>query len=138
MSIKRSAQAVWNGTGKEGKGSLSTQSGILNETPYNYISRFEQGTETNPEELIGAAHAACFSMKLAFVLNAAGFVPDAIKTKAEVILDKGTITDVYLVTEATVPGITEELFNTCAQDAKLNCPVSKLLNANIHLTSSLC
>ena len=101
MSIKRSAQAVWQGTGKEGNGVLNSQSGILHETPYNYISRFEQGPHTNPEELIAAAHAGCFSMKLAFVLNAAGYVADSIKTKSEVILDKGSITDIFFSREIT-------------------------------------
>ena len=137
MAIKRTATAHWEGSGKDGNGALSTQSTILNNTTYGFKSRFEEGPGTNPEELIAAAHAGCFSMKLAFNLQAAGFTASAIETKATVILDNGTITDIELHTEASVAGITSEKFDELILDAKANCPVSKVLNANIHLTYSL-
>ncbi len=135
--MKRSAEAVWNGSGKEGKGVLSTDTLVLNNTPFNFISRFENGIETNPEELIAAAHAGCFSMKLSFVLIAAGFTADQIDTKCTVILESGTITHSHLVLRAKVPGIGQETFDACAEDAKKNCPVSKLLHAEITLESTL-
>ena len=135
--MKRNATAVWNGSGKEGKGTLSTQSGILSQTQYSYSSRFENGAGTNPEELIAAAHAGCFSMKLAFVLGAAGFTPETIETKCENQLANGTIEFSHLVCKAKVPGITPEKFQECAEDAKANCPVSKSLNMEITLEASL-
>ena len=131
--MKRNATAVWNGTGKEGSGHLTTQSTTLSETQYSYNSRFAEGVGTNPEELVAAAHAGCFSMKLTFVLNAAGFTPDEIKTKCEITLDpaQGKITESHLTVEAKIPGISQEQFNTSVEDAKANCPISKLLNTNI-------
>lgn len=135
--MKRSANAEWLGSGKEGKGNLSTQSTTLNKTQYSFSSRFEEGVGTNPEELIAAAHAGCFSMKLSFVLGAAGFTPDAIHTKCTITLDNGAITSSHLVCTATVPGITAEKFAECAADAKQNCPVSKLLNTEITMEASL-
>ena len=135
--MKRTATAVWNGSGKEGNGSLTTQSTVLNQTQYSYLSRFEQGTGTNPEELIAAAHAGCFSMKLAFVLNAAGFTADSIETSSVITLDSGVITSSHLKVKASVPGITAEQFQTCAEDAKANCPVSKALNMAITMEASL-
>jgi osmotically inducible protein OsmC len=135
--MKRSATAIWNGTGKEGSGSLSTQSKVLNKTPYSYTSRFEEGTGTNPEELIAAAHSGCFTMKLSFVLGEAGFTPASIETTATVALENGSITSSLLVVKATVPGISKEKFDECANNAKSNCPVSKLLNANITMEASL-
>jgi lipoyl-dependent peroxiredoxin len=135
--MKRSASAVWNGSGKEGKGSLTTQSAILNKTPYSYNSRFEEGPGTNPEELIAAAHAGCFAMKLSFVLQAAGFTADSLDVTAEVTLDNGSITSSHLVLKAKIPGIDAGKFKESAEDAKANCPVSKLLNTNISLDSTL-
>ncbi|MBS1752592.1 MAG: OsmC family protein [Ferruginibacter sp.] len=129
--MKRNATAVWNGTGKEGKGILTTQSTILNNTQYSYSSRFEEGAGTNPEELVAAAHAGCFSMKLSFVLGAAGFTPDEIKTKCEITLADGAITESHLTVNAKIPGISKEQFETAVLDAKTNCPISKLLNTNI-------
>ena len=123
--------------GKEGKGTLSSQSTVLSETQYGFNSRFADGIGTNPEELIGAAHAGCFSMKLAFNLTAAEFIPESIDTKATVILEDGSISEVLLDTTVKVPGISAEKFEELVADAKANCPVSKLLNAKITLTSTL-
>jgi len=135
--IKRHADAHWTGTGKEGKGHLTTQSAVLIKTPYSYVTRFENEVGTNPEELVAAAHAGCFTMKLSFALTAAGFTPGALDTKATVTLDNGTITEVQLEVKAKVPGITQEKFDECTADAKANCPVSKLLNAKISMHSTL-
>jgi len=135
--MKRSATATWQGTGKEGKGTMTTQSGILKTDQYSYKTRFEEGIGTNPEELIAAAHAGCFSMKLSFVLNAAGFTADHIETTCSITLDAGTITDSHLVVHAKVEGMEQARFQECAEDAKANCPVSKLLNANITMVATL-
>lgn len=135
--MKRTATAVWNGSGKEGKGHLTTQSTTLKQTQYSYQSRFEEGIGTNPEELIAAAHAGCYSMKLSFVLGAAGITPGSIETSCAVTLDNGVITGSHLVVKASVPGITKEKFQECAEDAKNNCPVSKALNMTLTLEASL-
>jgi len=135
--MKRTATAVWNGSGKEGKGNLTTQSTTLNKTQYSFSSRFENGVGTNPEELIAAAHAGCFTMKLTFDLGAAGFTPDSLETTAEVTLDNGTITTSRLTLKAKVPGISKEKFDEVAAGAKANCPVSKVLNAEISLDATL-
>lgn len=135
--MKRSAIAKWEGSGKEGGGHVSTDSGVLKEVQYSYLSRFENGIGTNPEELVAAAHAGCFSMKLSFVLGAAGFEPKIIETKATVSLENGSIPNIHLHVEAEVPGISEEQFKICAEDAKANCPISKLLNTDITLSCSL-
>src|SRR6201989_2638460 len=126
--MKRTATANWNGSGKEGNGNLTTQSGVLSSTQYSYKSRFEQGTGTNPEELIAAAHAGCFSMKLSFVLGSAGFTPESIETSSTVTLEEGVIKSSQLSVTAKVPGISEDQFQQCAEEAKANCPVSKALN----------
>ena len=120
MQIKRTATAHWSGSGKEGKGTLSSQSTVLSETQYGFNSRFADGIGTNPEELIGAAHAGCFSMKLAFNLTAAEFIPESIDTKATVILEDGSITEVLLDTTVKAPGITAEKFAELVADAKAN------------------
>jgi len=135
--MKRTATAVWNGSGKEGKGHLTTQSTTLNKTQYSFSSRFENGVGTNPEELIAAAHAGCFTMKLTFDLGAAGFTADTLETTAEVTLDNGTITTSKLTLKAKVPGISKEKFDEVAAGAKANCPVSKVLNAEISLDATL-
>ncbi len=135
--MKRKATAVWNGSGKEGGGHLSSQSGVLSSTQYSYLSRFEQGIGTNPEELVAAAHAGCFSMKLAFVLGAAGFTPESIETGCTITLENGAITSSVLELKAKVPGIDAAKFQECANDAKLNCPISKLLNTEISLSAEL-
>ena len=131
--MKRNATAVWNGTGKEGTGNLTTQSTVLNKSQYSYNTRFADGIGTNPEELVAAAHAGCFSMKLSFVLNAAGFTPDEINTKCEITLDPaaGAITESHLIVSAKIPGISQEQFDAAVVDAKANCPISKLYNTNI-------
>jgi len=131
--MKRNATAVWNGTGKEGTGNLTTQSTVLSQTQYSFSSRFEEGVGTNPEELVAAAHAGCFSMKLSFVLGAAGFTADEISTKCEITLDTaaGAISASHLTVTAKIPDISPEQFETAVADAKANCPISKLLNTNI-------
>jgi osmotically inducible protein OsmC len=137
--MKRHATANWKGTGKEGKGLLSTQSTVLNTTQYSYGSRFEEGVGTNPEELLAAAHAGCFTMKLSFVLGKAGFTPENIDTKCEITLDpaKGEITESHLTVKAKVPGISKEQFDASVTDAKENCPVSKLYKTTITAEATL-
>jgi osmotically inducible protein OsmC len=137
--MNRTASARWNGTLKEGNGILNTQSGILSETPYSFRSRFGDGQETNPEELIAAAHAGCFSMALALTLEQAGFKPESLSTKADLMFDTSgpTITAVHLSLNARVPGIDDATFQDLAAKAKAGCPVSKVLNAEITLTAVL-
>lgn len=135
--MKRTATAIWNGSGKEGKGTLSTQSTVLSNTQYSYLSRFEQGVGTNPEELMAAAHAGCFTMKLAFVLGAAGFTPDSLETSCVISLEEGVITRSTLSVKAKVSGISAEKFQECAADAKANCPVSKVYQMEITLEAAL-
>jgi lipoyl-dependent peroxiredoxin len=128
--MKRNATAVWNGTGKEGNGHLTTQSTTLNKTQYNFNSRFADGIGTNPEELVAAALSGCFAMKLSFVLNAAGFTADTIDVNSTITLDAGAITNAHLVVKATVPGIDQAKFDECMEDVKANCLISKLLNVD--------
>lgn len=135
--MKRNATAVWQGTGKEGNGHLTTQSTVLNNTQYSFNSRFADGIGTNPEELIAAAHAGCFTMKLTFILGAAGFTPDTLTTRCDITLDNGVITLSELHVTGKVPGITTEQFHTCAEDAKANCLVSKLYNCEKTLQAEL-
>ena len=129
--MKRNATAVWNGTGKEGKGHLTTQSTTLNKTQYSWGSRFAEGVGTNPEELVAAAHAGCFTMKISFLLNAAGFTADEIETRCDIDLVDGSIKGSHLNVKAKVPGISADQFNAIVADAKDNCIISKLLNTNI-------
>jgi lipoyl-dependent peroxiredoxin len=135
--MKRNATAVWHGTGKEGNGHLTTQSTTLDHTQYSFLSRFENGVGTNPEELVAAAHAGCFTMKLSFVLNAAGFTADTIETKCDIELLDGAITSSHLTVKATVPNIDKEKFDAAVADAKANCPISKLYNTNISAEATL-
>jgi osmotically inducible protein OsmC len=137
--MKRTATANWRGTGKEGKGTISTQSQVLNKSQYAYVTRFENGAGTNPEELVAAAHAGCFTMKLSFNLTKAGFPPENIDTSCEITLDpaKGEITDSKLTVNAKVPGISEESFQEQVKDAEKNCPISKLLNTKISCEAKL-
>lgn len=135
--MKRNATAVWNGSGKEGKGNLTTQSTTLNKTQYSFSSRFEDGVGTNPEELMAAAHAGCFTMKLSFDLNAAGFTADEIETRCDITLDNGTITLSELNVTAKIPGIDDAEFQEVANGAKENCPVSKAYNCEKKLTAKL-
>ena len=141
MSIKKTASAHWAGDLKTGIGSISTETGVLREAPYGFKARFESGKGTNPEELIGAAHAGCFSMALSMILGDAGLKADSIDTTAEVTLDKQddgfAITAVHLVLKAKVPGATQEQFDELTTKAKEGCPVSKVLNANITLDATL-
>ena len=136
MAINRKATANWHGTGKEGSGTITTPSGVLNATPHSFNSRFvsEDGKAgTNPEELIAAAHASCFTMKLSFVLNAAGLTAEELECTANVKMDKVGdgmgVVGIHLDLKGTVPGITAEKFQACAEDAKANCPISQLLRS---------
>ena len=137
MKIIRRASATWKGTGKEGSGTVSTQSTVLNNTQFSFGSRFEEGVGTNPEELIGAAHAGCFSMKLSFIIVAAGFTADSINTNAKVTLEDGKISAIHLDVKAKVPGMNADQFATAVNDAKANCPISKSLNAEITMDAAL-
>lgn len=139
--MKRSGSAVWQGGIKDGKGTVSTQSGVLRETQYSFATRFENGAGTNPEELIAAAHAGCFSMALSAQLGGASLTAERIATTATVSLDKQdagwAVTKVHLDVEAKIPGASEEQFMTAANEAKKNCPISKLLNAEITMEARL-
>lgn len=128
--MKRNATAVWNGTGKEGSGHLTTQSTVLNQTQYSFNSRFADGIGTNPEELVAAALSGCFAMKLTFVISGAGFTAETIDVNSTITLDAGAITNAHLVVKATVPGISQEAFDACMEDVKANCLISKLLNVD--------
>ena len=135
--MKRTATAVWNGSGKDGNGKLTTQSTALQQVQYSYKSRFEQGTGTNPEELVAAAHSGCYSMKLSFVLGAAGFAPESIETTAAIDFENGVVAGSHLTVKAKVPGISEEKFKECAEEAKATCPISKALSIPISMDASL-
>ena len=139
--MKRTASAHWAGGLKEGKGSVSTQSGVLNNTQYSFSTRFENGVGTNPEELIAAAHAGCFSMALSAELGKMGLTPGSIETNAILTLDKTeagfTITAVHLDVSAKIPGADQKKFDEAAQNAKKGCPVSRVLNANITMRAQL-
>jgi osmotically inducible protein OsmC len=139
--MKRTATAVWNGSGKEGKGQLTTPSGVLSKTPYSFHTRFEDGAGTNPEELIAAAHAGCFNMALAFMLSGEGLTPEQLNTTANLTMlqqDGGwTITSVHLDVQASIPGVDAVKFSEIAQKAKAGCPVSRVLNAEITMKATL-
>ena len=133
----RKGTAVWNGTIKEGKGTVSTQSGILKDAQYSFKTRFEDGIGTNPEELIGAAHAGCFTMQFSANLTKAGFTPGKLETTSEITFEDGAVTKSHLILIANVPGIDKAKFTELVEDAKKNCPISKLLNAEITLSATL-
>lgn len=135
--MKRNATAVWNGTGKEGKGHLTTQSTVLDKTQYSFGSRFENGVGTNPEELIAAAHSGCFTMKLSFNLSGAGYTPEELQTKCEITFEDGKITRSHLALSAKVPNIGEQEFADLVKDAEKNCPISQLLNTEISVDYQL-
>jgi osmotically inducible protein OsmC len=139
--MKRKASAVWKGAIKEGKGTISTESNVLSDTQYSFSGRFEEGTGTNPEELIAAAHAGCFSMALSGHLGNSGLTPEKISTTATVTLMKNedgfAITSVHLDVSAKIPGADKQAFETAANTAKSGCPVSKLLNAKITMDATL-
>lgn len=141
MIIKKKASAVWKGGLKDGKGTISTESGVLSNAQYGFKTRFEDGPGTNPEELIGAAHAGCFSMALSAQLGEAGLTAESINTTATVSLEKVeggfSITAVHLDLVAKIPGATQQSFETAANNAKAGCPVSKLLNAKITMNAKL-
>ena len=136
MPITRKATAIWKGTGKEGSGSMTTTSGVLKDTPHSHHTRFvsEDGKAgTNPEELVAAAHASCFTMKMSFVLNAAGFTAENLECTANVKMDKVGdgmgVVGIHLDLKGSVPGISAEQFQSCAENAKENCPISQLLKS---------
>jgi osmotically inducible protein OsmC len=137
----RKASAVWNGSLKEGKGTISTDSGVLSKTQYSFSTRFENGAGTNPEELIAAAHAGCFTMALSAQLGNAGITPESLETTAAVTLEKleagFTITKVHLDVTAKIPGVDRAAFEKAAANAKAGCPISRLLNAEITMTARL-
>jgi osmotically inducible protein OsmC len=137
----RKAHAVWRGTGKEGNGDLTTDSGVLRESPYSFRTRFENQPGTNPEELIAAAHAGCFTMALAFQLQGAGYTPTELTTEAAVSLEPDgagfKITKSALTLKADVPGLDADTFAKLSQEAEKNCPVSRLMNAEITLDATL-
>ena len=139
--MKRKASAVWKGSLKEGKGTISSESGLLKDAQYSFSTRFEEGKGTNPEELIAAAHAGCFSMALSGQLTTAGTPPESVATSATVTMEKKeagfTVTGVHLDVVAKVPGATPQSFETAANNAKTGCPISRLLNAEITMTARL-
>jgi osmotically inducible protein OsmC len=139
--MKRKASAIWKGGIKDGQGTISTDSGVLSDTQYSYSTRFEEGAGTNPEELIAAAHAGCFSMALSGQLGQAGLTAESIRTTAAVKLEKVeggfAITSVHLEVTAKVPGADRQAFETAANNAKAGCPVSKLLKAEITMEATL-
>ena len=139
--MKRKASAVWEGGLKDGRGRISTDSGVLSDTQYSFSTRFEEGKGTNPEELIAAAHAGCFSMALSGQLGNAGMTAESINTTAAVTLEKTdagfTITRVHLDVTARIPGADQQAFETAANNAKAGCPVSRLLNAEITMEARL-
>lgn len=126
--MKRYAKAVWHGSGKDGSGHMTTQSGALDKNIYSFASRFTSGEGTNPEELLAAAHAGCFTMKLSFVLDEAGYFPEALETSAYINFENGAITAARLVVTGNVRGMEPADFEACVQEAKRNCPVSMILN----------
>jgi osmotically inducible protein OsmC len=139
--MERTASAVWNGSLKEGKGSITTQSGVLSEAPYSFLTRFENGKGTNPEELIAAAHAGCFTMALSAQLGTMNFTPQSLRTSAKVTLEKldagWTISKIHLDVSARVPGISASAFESAAASAKANCPVSRLFKTEITMDAHL-
>ncbi|MEX0739677.1 MAG: OsmC family protein [Pseudohongiella sp.] len=139
--MKKHASAHWQGNLKQGKGTISTESGALKNNPYGFNTRFEDAPGTNPEELIGAAHAGCFSMAFSMLLGEEGYTPDNIDTKASVTLDKVedgfAVTAVHLVMQAKIPTIDQAAFEAIANKAKAGCPISKLLKADVTLDATL-
>lgn len=135
--MKRHSTAVWQGTGKEGSGHLTTQSTVLNKTQYSWSSRFADGIGTNPEELIAAAHAGCFTMKMTFLLGAEGYTPENLETKCVINLEEGKIINSHLILNARVEGITEEKFAEVVKNAEENCIISMLLDTRITVEFNL-
>ena len=134
----RSSTATWEGSGFNGEGRLTTGSSVLYEVPYDFNSRFGETTmRTNPEELLAAAHASCFTMKLSFVLGEAGFVAESLQTTANISFENGSIVRLKLILSATIPGISKELFDESVADAERNCPISRILNTKITIEASV-
>ena len=135
--MKRTATAVWNGSGKEGNGQITTGSQVLNNVPYNYKKRFETEPGTNPEELIAAAHASCFTMKLSFVLGEQGVTPERLETKCEITFEGGVVKKSHLIAKGTIPQMTKEKFEEAVTNAAQNCPISKALRTEITSEATL-
>ena len=133
----RKATAVWQGTGKDGKGHLTTPSTVLDKTQYSFSSRFEDGVGTNPEELVAAAHAGCFAMKLSFNLQEAGFTATELDVTSNITFEEGTLKKSHLVLKAKVAGVTQEKFDELVKDAEANCPISRALKMEISVESTL-
>lgn len=135
--MKRHATAIWKGSIKEGKGTLTSQSEVLEQTPYSFNSRFEDGKGTNPEELIAAAHAGCFAMQLSAFLTEEGFEPQSLEAKGEVTLKDGSITNSHIILETKIDKIDRDEFDELVEKAKKQCPISKLLDTEISVVASL-
>lgn len=135
--MKRNATAIWNGNLKEGSGHLTTQSSVLDKTQYSFKSRFEEGIGTNPEELVAAAHAGCFTMQLSANLSQEGFDPESLESKCTITLEDGTISTSHIKLVASVPGISNEKFAELVKHAEENCPISKLLDTDIKVDFEL-
>src|SRR5688572_31025861 len=135
--MRRKGSAVWTGSGKDGKGHLTTQSTVLNKTQYSFSSRFAEGIGTNPEELVAAAHSGCYAMKLSFILGEAGFTPTELAVTCAINFEEGVLTNSHLTLKAKVPGISNEKFQSCANEAKTTCPISKALAIKMTLEASL-
>ena len=134
--MKRKATAIWNGTIKEGHGNLTTDSKVLDATQYSFKSRFENGTGTNPEELLAAAHAGCFTMKLSANLSEAGYTPEELKTESAIVFEDGKVVRSELTLHAKVPGLADEEFQKLAKDAEQNCPISQAFSFEVKLVSA--
>jgi osmotically inducible protein OsmC len=135
--MKRTATAVWLGSGKEGSGHLSSDSKVLDQTQYSYKTRFEQGNGTNPEELVAAAHAGCFTMQLTFNIDGAGYTSTELETRCEITFEQGSVTKSHLIVRAKVPEISQEKFDELVAHAEKNCPISRLFNTEISVEATL-
>ena len=135
--MKSSATAIWKGSGKEGKGALSSDSEVLTGTPYSFSSRFEDGNDTNPEELVAAAHAGCFCMKLSFVVGNHDYIPTELSAKCTVTMGDGEIIGSHIELTANIPGIDGQLFAASVKDAEENCPISAVLNCPVTINYTL-
>jgi osmotically inducible protein OsmC len=135
--MKRTATAVWLGSGKEGSGHLSSDSKVLDQTQYSYKTRFEQGNGTNPEELVAAAHAGCFTMQLTFNIDGAGYTSTELETRCEITFEQGSVSKSHLIVQAKVPEISQEKFDELVAHAEKNCPISRLFNTEISVEATL-
>lgn len=135
--MRRNGTAVWHGSAKEGEGHMSTQSGRLDKAPYSFYSRFEDGPGSNPEELVAAAHAGCFTMQVSFTLREKGYSTEHLETKCIITFEGGVVTQSHLVLKAKVPGVPPDAFMEAAEWARANCPMSKLLNTKITMDATI-